>query len=391
MIIQTMKSVLKHLLSSLVLISLLAACGGTPTPTSAPATATPVPASATATVTSLPSPTPSPQPIQLREFPERYPPRDALPLEECPFATRVDIENVIGTLLESPTTTVTFQPPYYENRASIRCEARSEDNALYLDLWFAPNAEVAQKDFDEVRNLIGREAISVSGLGEESLWWQRGLRLETISGDTRLTVALTSHVPDAAQQTALLAAQAMQVIQPASGLAQPETVSLPIGAPEPTSVQLRKLAAEGEFFEACSLLSQEEYEATLGPLDYPLVSGSSIGELEPFETHDCVTDALEGGGWLYYGIVFGDTPGDMILTYKRGAAAYPVNATRMDTLGDEAWYWYSPDGTNLNLSVLRGNVMLVINVLMADSYESRGQLRTLARLILERLVERSQP
>lgn len=391
MIIQTMKSVLKHLLSSLVLISLLAACGGTPTPTSAPATATHTPASATATATSLPSPTSSPQPIQLREIPERYPPGDALPLEECPFATRADIENVIGTLLESPTTTVTFQPPYYENRASIRCEARSEDNALYLDLWFAPDAEVAQKDFDEVKNLIGSEAISISSMGEETLWWQRGLRLESISGDTRLTIALTSHVPDAAQQMALLAAQTMQVIQPASGFIQPETINLPIGAPEPTSVQLRKLAAEDEFFEACGLLTQEEYEAILGPLDYPLVSGNSVGELKPFETYDCVTNALEGGGWLYYSIVFGDTPGDMILTYKRGAAAYPVNATRMDNLGDEAWYWYSPDGTNLNLSVLRSNVMLVINVLMADSYESRGQLRTLARLILERLVERSQP
>jgi|GEM_PF-2166753 len=335
------------------------------------------------------SPQPTLSPPALREIPALYPPMVSLPFEGCPFAGSTEIETLIGTLERSPASQVTFLPPYYEHRASIRCEARSQTNRLFLDLWFAPDAESAQRDFDEVQTLTEDEALPVTGLGEAAFWWQRGLRLEVISGDTRLTLALADSMPDAAHQTALLAAHTMNMIQPASGLSQPEPIRLPIGAPEPKSVHVRDLAPQGEFFNACSLLTEEDYETAFGALEYPLVSGGGIGELEAYETYDCVTNPLEPGGWMYLSIVFGNTPGDMILNYKRGAVVYPANATRMDNLGDEAWYWYSPDGTNLNLSVLRGNVNLVLNVLMQDGYENRGKLRSLARLMLDRLFEQS--
>lgn len=330
----------------------------------------------------------TPAALDPRDIPLLYPPMDPLPFEECPFAANSRLKAMIGALEQKPVTMVTFQPPYYEQRASVRCEARSADNAIYIDVWFVPDSESARRDYDEVKRLIGGDAVPVKGLGGEALWWQYGLRLEAVSGDTRLTISLASPIPDSAHQTALLAAQAMQAVNPDGGLPQPEKIILPIGASDPETVHLRNFAAESEIFETCNLLSKEEYEAVLGPLEYPLVSSSSIGELEPFERYNCTTDPLEPGGWMYYSIVFGTTPGDMILNYKRGGQTYPANATRMDNLGDEAWYWYSEDGSNLNLSVLRGNIMLVINVLMADGYESRGQLRSLARLILERLFER---
>ncbi len=380
---------MKRFLIALLIALVLSACGASPLPT--PTTQlipSSIPSPVETPAPTLTTPTPTEPTLNFREIPLRYAPMVSLPISECPFASNEQLENLIGSLIKTPVTMVTFQPPYYENRASIRCEAHSEDNTVFIDVWFAPDPEIAQTDFDEVKNLTDDEAINIKGLGDGSFWWQNGLRLEVVSGDTRLTVALSSPTGDTADQTALLAAQVLGTINPESGFIQPQEIIQPIGVTDPESVYVRDLSISGKFFEACSLLTKEDYEKTFGPLNYPLKSGSSLGELEPFDMYDCVTDSLEPGGWMYFSLVFGDTPGDMILHYRRGAATYPANATPMENVGDEAWYWYSPDGSNLNLSILRGNVMLVVNVLSVDSYQSRGQIRSLARLILDRLFER---
>lgn len=379
---------MKRFLFTLLSIFILSACGVVP-----PSTPTPrLIASPTRTPGETPTPTistalPTEPTLNLREIPQRFAPMIPLPITFCPFISNEQVEDLIGSLTEAPVTMVTFQPPFYENRASIRCEAHSENNTAFLDVWFAPDPEIAQTDFNEVKALTDGEAINIQGLGDESFWWQHGLRLETISGDTRLTIALSSPTGDTADQTALAAAQILETINPENGFTQPQEIIPPIGVTDPETVYLHDLAPAGESFEACSLLTQEDYEKTFGPLTFPLKSGSSIGELEPFNMHDCVSDPLEPGGWMYFSLVFGDTPGDMILYYRRGAVTYPENATPMENVGDEAWYWHSADGSNLNLSILRGNVMLVVNVLSVNSYESRGQVRSLARLMLDRLFE----
>lgn len=379
---------MKRFLFALLSILILSACSAAPPSTPTPHLITsPIPPPVATITATLSATLPTEPVLNLREIPQRYAPMVPLPINTCPFVSNEQIEDLIGSLTETPVTMVTFQPPFYENRASIRCEAHSENNTVFLDVWFAPDSEIAQADYIEVKTLTDGEAINIQGLGEDSFWWQNGLRLETVSGDSRLTIALSSPIEDTANQTALLAAQVLETINPENGFTQPQEIIQPIGVTDPEFVNVGDLAPTGEFFEACNLLSLEEFEKTLGPLNYPLKSGSSIGELEPFDMYDCVTDPLEPGGWMYLSLVFGDTAGDMILHYRRGAVTYPANATPMDNVGDEAWYWYSPDGSNLNLSILRANVMLVVNVLSVDSYESRGQVRSLARLILDRLFE----
>lgn len=331
--------------------------------------------------------TPTATVVSLRELPTRYPPMIPLPLDECPFISSSELEKILGLLTEKPVTMITFQPPFYENRASIRCEATVDSSAFYIDVWFAPDAATAKADLSEFKALTRGESIPVEGIGEEAVWWQDGLRMEAISGDARVTVAFASPIEESAHHAALLATQTIKALDPESASSPPDEIILPIGATDPETAFAQDFAPESGFFDACSLLSKEELEAVFHPLEYPLVSGGGIGELEPFEMYDCTTDALEPGGWLYYSVVFGSTPGDLILHYRRGAVTYPPGATPMENLGDEAWYWYSENGANLNLSVQRGNIMLVINVLMADGYENRGKLRSLARLILDQLFE----
>ena len=375
---------MKRFFYFLLSFSIISACSAsTATPTPAVVTTPNQVKTSTPTIT-VPAPTQTPLP--LREIPLRYPPMDALPMNECPFASNAQIERLIGTLTQDPITIVSFQPPYYENRASILCEGRSQDNTVFLDLWFAPDGEKAQQDFDRVVGLMRSEEISVSNLGERSVWWQKGLRLEVVSGDMRLSIFLAAPIEDAANRTALIAVQAIETIAPENGFSQPKEILVPNSSIAET-IYLRDFTHEGELFEACTLLQQSEYETVFGALNFPLKSGSAAGELEPFEMYDCTTDALEPGGWMYFSLVFGKTLSEMILHYRRGAMIYPANATPMQNVGDEAWYWAGADGSNLNLSVLRGNVMLVINVLRGDSYENRGKIRSLARIILDRLFE----
>ncbi len=325
--------------------------------------------------------------LNVREIPLLYPSMDPLPIDYCPFASIEQLEVAFGALYEPVDTLVIVLPPNYEERASVRCTLRfGPAYSHYLDVWFAPDRSAARLDYDEIAALTSGETVQVNGLGDAAFWWPLGVRLEATSGDTRITVSFAWPLPDAASRAAELAANTLETIDPAAGAVEAEAINIP---PELAALDVATIpypSNGGTFFEACSLITREEFEAASGPLDFPPQTGASFGELEG-QFYECSTDPGETVAWLYYNLHFSGTPGDAILNYRRDAVNRPASATRLENLGDEAWFWISEDGAILYVSAVRGNVTLQIQAILENRPENRARLESLAQLILERLFE----
>lgn len=164
-------------------------------------------------------------------------------------------------------------------------------------------------------------------------------------------------------------------------------------APAPqtaTYIDLEKLAGEGEFFEACSLVEPDEFGQVLGvALEFPLTSGGGFGE-PGLSTYDCMTDPMEAEVFMFYSLSIEENAARAAEFFNEAASLLPEDIAPIDGLGEQAYFWTGEEGMSLRLIVLQGNVYLNLRLSfwLEDSPENQTRLFDLAQLILDTLIER---
>jgi hypothetical protein len=179
-------------------------------------------------------------------------------------------------------------------------------------------------------------------------------------------------------------------------VSQNPTATVPVFTPTApasqtaTYIDLEKLAAEGEFFEACSLLEPEELSQVFGaPLEFPLTSGGGFGEPGP-STYDCMTDPMEAAVFMYYSLAVEENSSQAADYFNEEVNNLPDDAAPLGGLGEQAHFWTGEEGVSLRLIALQGNVYLNLRLSfwLEDSPENQTRLFDLAQLILDNLIKR---
>lgn len=154
-------------------------------------------------------------------------------------------------------------------------------------------------------------------------------------------------------------------------------------------IQLEKLKSGNEFFEACTLLTAEDFPSIFGgELEYPIINSGGIGETGQM-TYDCMTDPSEAAFSMMYAISIEETARQAEAYFQGDLDLLASDAVLVDGLGDEAYYWVVDDAIHY-VNVVQGNVYLKLNVgfWLEDTPENRDRTLEFARLILSRLLER---
>src|SRR5574341_392715 len=240
------------------------------------------------------------------------------------------IEDILGPLAMPASTGMWVTAPLYD-RVPMTCSLPTATNSIYVDLWYAPTGSAAREDYDHDLELIGEEAIPLQGLGEAAIYWPRGQYLGVLHQNAHLWITFAEPEAGLPETASRLAAEALMQIDPSLGSVDPPSISVPAGAPVPDAVQLGDIVRQGEFFEACSLLTTAEFEDLLGELDQEPVSGSSVGELVG-TFYDCMVSSENLS--MYYSVFFNETPAKMLLSFYRDDAGRPPDAELIDGLGD---------------------------------------------------------
>ncbi len=159
--------------------------------------------------------------------------------------------------------------------------------------------------------------------------------------------------------------------------------------PSGSFVRMDKLLEGGNSFDACSLLTADEFAAILGaPLEKPLINSAAIAEFGP-ATYDCMTDPSEPAAYMYYALAIESDP-DKAESWFNEIGSQNPQALTADNVGEQARYWTNADGVAMNLIALRGNVYmnLQLHFGVESSPDQQAILFELARALLESLFER---